>query len=119
MPHWQNAVPGKPERNEKVDAAVPWLGSGDWPAHPAVRGTPNAVSVKKSRNGPNLKDENRSELIPSAFIVLPENPSLFQRPGVAEPTNLKYYKCLIDVPKMYRTRLSGNTKSKEMEHPEK
>ena len=32
------AVPGKPERNEKVDAPVPWLGSGDWPAHPCCTG---------------------------------------------------------------------------------
>ena len=75
---------------KKWTQLVPWLGSGDWPAHPAVRGTPNAVSVKEKAGTAQIsKDENRSELIPSAFIVLPENPSLFQRPGVGRAHELK------------------------------
>ena len=64
MPHWQNAVPGKPERNEKWTQLVPWLGSGDWPAHPAVRGTPNAVSVKEKAGTAQI---SKTKTVPSLF----------------------------------------------------
>ena len=73
-----------------MDAAVPGLGPGSWPTHLALWGTPDTVSVKEKAGTAQIsKDKSRSELIPSAFIVLPENPSLFQRPGVGRAHELK------------------------------
>ncbi len=52
-------------------------------------------------------------LIPSAFIVFPENPSLFLRPGVAEPTKKGLPMPLFVLQKilkfMYNMSQMGNT----------
>ena len=62
-----------------MDAEIPELGPGAQPADRPVRGTAHRIPVKKIGMAENQNPCHPS-LISSAFILLPENPSLIPEP---------------------------------------
>lgn len=79
----EDVVPCKPERSEEVDAEVPELGPGSEPADGAVRGTAHETPVKRTGMAVSENPCHPSH-IPSAFILLPESPSLIPEAGCGQ-----------------------------------
>ena len=97
-----------------MDAALPQLGPGTQPADSPLRGAADTIPVEKESLGQGImEDAAVPSLIPSASIVLPESPILFQRPGVGRAHEKKQSGCFIFGAKnltfLYRTIEIGNT----------
>ena len=94
----KDTVPGKQECNKEMDAEIPQLGPGTGPADCPVRGTAHTTPVK-NRDGSDQR-HCHPRLTPSAFILLPEIPALFQRPGVGSShENGNNIQCLFAIQK--------------------
>ena len=66
-----------------MDAEIPELGPGAEPADCPVWGAADGIPVKKDRDG-SIQNLCHPSLIPSAFILLPENPSLIPEAGCGQ-----------------------------------
>lgn len=67
-----------------MDAEIPELGPGAEPADCPVWGTSHGISVNKKTGMATSPNPCHPSLIPSALIVLPENPSLIPEAGCGQ-----------------------------------
>ena len=66
-----------------MDTEIPELGSGPEPVNRPVWGTSHGIPVKKTGMAA-YQTACHPSLIPSAFILLPENPSLIPEAGCGQ-----------------------------------
>lgn len=98
-----------------MDPEVPELGSGAEPADCPVWGTSVKVFIKEKLEGHPLNcAATPASLIPSAFILLPENPSLIPEAGCGQSPRTDFLLLMPDwcAKKsvcMYKAYKSGNT----------